>query len=57
MDLLHRFALSLSDHPERTSYIECGSGFQPRQLILRLEAASTDSLSIGNLDFIDKQIT
>jgi hypothetical protein len=37
----------LSGYPERTSGIECGSGFQPRQLISRLEAAPTKSLSKG----------
>jgi hypothetical protein len=43
-------------YPERTSGIECGSGFQPRQLSSRLEAAPTESLSNGNLDFPDKQV-
>jgi len=43
--------------PERTSGIKCGSGFQPRQLNSRLEAAPTESLSNGNLDFPDKQVT
>jgi len=50
-------------YPERTSGIECGSGFQPRQLnsrlacdeLSRVEAAPTESLSNGNLDFPDKQ--
>jgi hypothetical protein len=37
-----------SGYPEKTSGIECGSGFQPRQLISRLEAAPTESLSNGN---------
>jgi len=32
-----------------TQNIECGSGFQLRQLISRLEDAPTKSLSIGNL--------
>jgi hypothetical protein len=43
------FGLSLkikfSGYSERTSGIECGSGFQPRQLISRLEAAPTEDLS------------
>jgi len=43
-------------YPERTSGIECGSGFQPRQLSSRLEGAPTESLSNGNLDFPDKQV-
>jgi hypothetical protein len=43
-------------YPERTSCIECGSGFQPRQLNSRLEAAATESLSNDNLDFPDKQV-
>jgi hypothetical protein len=42
-----------SGYPERTSGIKCGSGFQPRQLNSRLEAAPTESLSNGNLDFPD----
>jgi hypothetical protein len=42
-------------YPERTSGIECGSGFQPRQLNSRLEAAPTEILFNGNLDFPDKQ--
>jgi len=36
-----------SGYPERTSGIECGSGFQPRNLLSRLEAAPTESLSNG----------
>jgi hypothetical protein len=48
--------IRLSGYPERTNGIECGSGFQPRQLISRLETAPTESLSNGNLDFPDKQI-
>jgi len=36
---------TFSGYPERTSGIECGSGFQPRQLISRLEAAPTEGLS------------
>ena len=36
--------------------IECGSGFQPRQLNSRLEAAPTESLSNANFDFSDKQV-
>jgi hypothetical protein len=43
-------------YPERTSGIECGSGFQPRQLNSRLEAAPTESLSNSNLDFPDKRV-
>ena len=48
--------LKFRGYPERTSGIECGSGFQPRQLNSRLEAAPTESLSNGNLDFPDKQV-
>jgi hypothetical protein len=48
--------INLSGYPERTSGIKCGSGFQPRQLNSRLEAAPTESLSNGNLDFPDKQV-
>ena len=33
---------------KRTSGIECGSGFQPRQLTSRLEAAPTEGLSNGS---------
>jgi hypothetical protein len=46
------FAIQMADgkikksgYPEKTSGIECGSGFQPRQLISRLEAAPTEGLS------------
>jgi len=46
----------LRGYPERTSGIECGSGFQPRIQLSRLEAAPTESLSNGNLDFPDKQV-
>ena len=35
--------------------MECESGFQPRQLISRLEAAPTVILYSGSLDFPDKQ--
>jgi hypothetical protein len=42
-------SIPLYSYPERTSGIECGSGFQPRQLISRLEAAPTEGLSIMEL--------
>jgi hypothetical protein len=51
-----QFEITVSGYPERTSGIECESGFQPRQLNSRLEAAPTESLSNGNLDFPDKQV-
>ena len=50
-----RWIINFRGYPERTSGIECGSGLQPRQLNSRLEAAPTESLSNGNLDFPDKQ--
>jgi hypothetical protein len=40
-----------SGYPERTNGIECGSGFQPRLLISRLEAAPTEGLSNGTWTF------
>jgi hypothetical protein len=46
----------LSGYPERTNGIDCGSGFQPRNQLSRLEAAPIESLSNGNLGFPDKQI-
>jgi hypothetical protein len=42
-------------YPERTSGIECGIPAAGDHLISRLEAAPTESLSNGNLDFPDKQ--
>ena len=44
-----------SGYPERTSGIECGIPAAGDHLISRLEAAPTESLSNGNLDFLYKQ--
>jgi hypothetical protein len=44
-------------YPERTSGIECGIPAAGDHFISRLEAAPTESLSNGNLDFPDKQVT
>jgi hypothetical protein len=49
--------ITLRGYPERTSGIECGIPAAGDQLNSRLEAAPTDSLSSGNLDFPDKHIT
>jgi hypothetical protein len=46
---------SIFGYPERASYIECGSGFQPRDQMSRLEAAPKKSLSNGKLVFADIQ--
>jgi hypothetical protein len=42
-----------SGYPERTSGIKCGIPAAGDYLISRLEAAPTESLSNGNLDFPD----
>jgi len=42
----------LSGFPERTSGIEGGSGFQPRNQLSRLEAAPTEGLSHGTWTFL-----
>jgi hypothetical protein len=44
-----------SGYPQRKSGIECGSGFQPRQLVSRLEAAPTESFSNSKLGFVANQ--
>jgi hypothetical protein len=41
---------------KKTSDFGSGSGFQPRRLISRLEAAPTGSFIKWALDFSDKQI-
>jgi hypothetical protein len=48
--------INLSGYPERTSGIKCGIPAAGDHLNSRLEAAPTESLSNGNLDFPDKQV-
>jgi hypothetical protein len=43
-------------YPEGTSGIECGIPAAGDHFISRLEAAPTESLSYGNLDFSDKKV-
>jgi hypothetical protein len=48
--------LFLPAYSERASDTECGSGFQPRSMISRLEAALTGGFSMGNLGFLYNHI-
>ena len=53
--IAHKWNTGILGYPERTSGIECGIPAAGDHLISRLEAAPTERLSNGNLDFPDKQ--